>query len=146
MEKRNIVKNQKGFTLIEIIAVLVILGVLAAVAVPKYMDITDEAEAKAASGAIAEMMSQCSLTYAKLCLTETTGPSGVTAAKVVAKIGATFITGDFSGTLAAVAASGTGDTAVPGKITITVTKINNAAFADGITPPTDDWTMPSIDS
>ena len=32
-------RNQKGFTLIEIIAVLVILGVLAAVAIPKYQDL-----------------------------------------------------------------------------------------------------------
>jgi len=35
-------KNQKGFTLMEIIAVLVILGILAAVAVPKYIDLQDE--------------------------------------------------------------------------------------------------------
>ena len=40
--------NQKGFTLIEIIAVLVILGILAAVAIPRFMDLTSVASEKAA--------------------------------------------------------------------------------------------------
>ena len=58
-------QKQRGFTLIEIISVLVILGVLAAVAVPKYLDLQTEAEQKAALGALGAAYSACSLTFAK---------------------------------------------------------------------------------
>lgn len=60
MQGRHIVRNQQGFTLIEIIAVLVLLGILAAVAVPKYMDLTTTAREKAAVGQIAEVKGRLS--------------------------------------------------------------------------------------
>ena len=51
--------------MIEIIAVLVILGILAAVAVPKYLDMMNEARIKAAQGAIAEVKGRLSSSQAK---------------------------------------------------------------------------------
>uniref|UniRef100_I2Q4Q9 Prepilin-type N-terminal cleavage/methylation domain-containing protein n=1 Tax=Desulfovibrio sp. U5L TaxID=596152 RepID=I2Q4Q9_9BACT len=57
-------KGEQGFTLIEIIAVLVILGILAVVAVPKYLDLQTEARKSAAKGLIAAAQSQLSMGYA----------------------------------------------------------------------------------
>ncbi|MYL85278.1 prepilin-type N-terminal cleavage/methylation domain-containing protein [Desulfovibrio aerotolerans] len=57
-------REQHGFTLIEIIAVLVILGILAVVAVPKYLDLQTQARTSAAQGLIAAAQSQLSMGYA----------------------------------------------------------------------------------
>jgi MSHA pilin protein MshA len=68
IKEEKMLKNDKGFTLIEIIAVLVILGILAAVAISRYLDMMDQSRISAAQVAIGELKSRASGIYAKLYL------------------------------------------------------------------------------
>ena len=73
--KKSPLRNERGFTLIEIIAVLVILGILAAVAIPKYIDMRQEAVKKAVKGLEAELNARERLTLAKWKLDSTNDQS-----------------------------------------------------------------------
>jgi prepilin-type N-terminal cleavage/methylation domain-containing protein len=58
-------QNDEGFTLVEVIAVLVILGILAAVAIPKFFDMQTTARLKAIEGAVGELNGQIALSFAQ---------------------------------------------------------------------------------
>lgn len=60
--KRN---AQAGFTLIELIIVIVVIGILAAIAIPRFTDLTDSAKHAALQAVAANLNTAATVSYAK---------------------------------------------------------------------------------
>ncbi len=56
--------NQKGFTLIELVVVIVIMGILASTAIPRFTSITDDARAAVADGIAGAILSSAVIQFA----------------------------------------------------------------------------------
>ena len=57
--------SESGFTLIELVIVIVILGILAAVAIPKYEDMREQARVATMRGQLGSIRSAIAIQYAR---------------------------------------------------------------------------------
>ncbi|MBI4336065.1 MAG: prepilin-type N-terminal cleavage/methylation domain-containing protein [Candidatus Omnitrophica bacterium] len=57
--------NKKGFTLIELVMVIVIIGILAGIAIPKFVSLVTEAKKSATRGGLGAIRSAVAIQYAQ---------------------------------------------------------------------------------
>jgi len=63
--------GKKGFTLIELVIVIIVLGILAAVAVPKFVDISTKSKESATKAGLASLRSAVTMFYTSTAVTGT---------------------------------------------------------------------------
>jgi len=69
----NVKANQEGFTLIELVVVIVILGILAVTAAPKFIDLTSDAKGAVVEAVEGSLKSASDMAHAKALVQGITG-------------------------------------------------------------------------
>ena len=124
MHRKALLKGEDGFTLIEIIAVLIILGIMAAVAVPRYIDLTTNAELRAIEAGVAELNGREALTWANQMIS----PAGYVDDATTFAAVSTDLGTDYSWSVAPAATGGTLDF---GSQTLALTRTASTATSPG---------------